>query len=54
MSRNIHPEPAGFCTFFLFFLDPAHVNFAHHRVQGNRASGSPLDIEIDKEAAPGV
>lgn len=34
--------------------DPAHVPFAHHGVMGSRAMGTPMAIEMDKEAGSGM
>uniref|UniRef100_A0A7I4D6Q8 Rieske domain-containing protein n=1 Tax=Physcomitrium patens TaxID=3218 RepID=A0A7I4D6Q8_PHYPA len=33
-------------------MDPAHVNFAHHKIQGNRKSAEPLNFTITTKIAP--
>lgn len=38
-------------TFMENVADPSHVPFAHHGVQGNRANGKPLPLEIVKSSA---
>ncbi|CAM9418597.1 unnamed protein product [Ectocarpus fasciculatus] len=43
----------GFDTLIENLADPAHVPFAHHGVMGSRAMGTPMAIEMDKEAGSG-
>ncbi len=38
-------------TFIENVVDPSHVNFSHHGVQGNRKSAKPIPIEIVKSSA---
>ncbi len=38
--------PYSFHILLENFLDPAHVNFAHHKLQSNREDASPIDAKL--------
>jgi phenylpropionate dioxygenase-like ring-hydroxylating dioxygenase large terminal subunit len=40
--------PYSFYILLENFFDPAHVPFAHHKLQSNRESGSPIDVKLIK------
>jgi len=42
----------GYETLIENLMDPAHVNFAHHKIQGNRNQAKPLNYVITTDIAP--